>query len=62
VSHTLVGPPPLVDASDRGKETTVKPLDSGMLSLVENALAGEGIPDDADTHLFGRHGRSLDLT
>jgi hypothetical protein len=35
----------------------VKPLDGDALSLVGNALAGEGTPSDATTHLSGRHGR-----
>jgi hypothetical protein len=35
----------------------VKPLDGDALSLVGNALAGEGTPSDAATHLSGRHGR-----
>jgi hypothetical protein len=56
-SRVLARPPPLAGARDRGKGTAVKPLDSGALSLVGNALAGERTPGGAATHLSGRHGR-----
>jgi hypothetical protein len=56
-SHALTRPLPLADARDRGKGTTVKPLDGGALSLVGNARAGERTPGGAATHLSGRHGR-----